>query len=118
MPIRTHATPLQAGGPASVTSAPLDIPVYVRELEARIEKAESLLAALEIVGVDGYVVKLWPEEGEWIAHCPTARCVVQEASRDEALAAIRTSIGEMLEVLSDAGAAIPTKDIEAHVTAA
>jgi predicted RNase H-like HicB family nuclease len=83
------------------------------ELEEQREALQSTLAELEIVAVEGYLVKLWPgaEADVWIAHCPTVRCVAQESTRDEAMVAIRGAISEMLSVLAEMNVDPPTKDV-------
>ena len=85
------------------------------DLGAQAEDLQRTLADLEIAIVDGYLVKLWPDlkSGVWIAHCPTVRCVVQEPTRDEAVAAIAESITEMLDVLAEMGADLPSRDVPA-----
>lgn len=83
------------------------------EIEVQAQQFHETLANLEIVVLDGYLVKVWPDPklGVWIAHCPTVRCVVQEATRDEVVAAAVESIREMLGVLAEMGADLPPKDV-------
>jgi len=83
------------------------------DLNSQAESLQRTLAELEIAIIDGYVVKVWPDlkSGVWIAHCPTVRCVVQEDTRDEAVAAMRESIAEMLDVLAEMEAELPPKDL-------
>jgi len=83
------------------------------DLDAQGEDLQRTLAELEIAIVDGYLVKVWPDlrSGVWVAHCPTIRCVVQEATRDEAVAAIGESIAEMLDVLAEMGTELPPRDV-------
>jgi predicted RNase H-like HicB family nuclease len=83
------------------------------DLDAQAEDLQRTLAELEIGIVDGYLVKIWPDlkSGVWVAHCPTVRCVVQEAARDDALTAIAESIAEMLDVLAETGTELPSRDV-------
>ncbi len=96
------------------TTAPAEfseLRVLCSELAERVDELEDMVASLEFAVVDGYFVKIWPEDGQWIVHCPTARCVVQEETREEAVAAIEESIREVLGALADAGVPTPGKDI-------
>jgi predicted RNase H-like HicB family nuclease len=87
-----------------------------RDLSLQERRLQETLAGLEIVCIGGYLVKVWPDlaSGHWVAHCPTVRCVVQEATRDEAVSAITESIAEMLDVLATMGAGRPLTDVPAE----
>jgi len=82
------------------------------ELEALVERFHESLSALEVLVVDGYLVKVWPdaEDGGYVAECPTVQCVSQGETRDEALAGVKAAMQEMVSGLADLGHPPPPKD--------
>ncbi len=90
-----------------------DIEALREELEEEMERLHDTLAALEIIVVSGYFVKVWPDLAcdAWVAHCPTVRCVAQERTRSEAVHNVRLAIEDMLAALAELGEEAPARDI-------
>jgi len=91
----------------------IDLRQLRMSVESAVDELHGTLATLQMSVVDGYFVKVWQdwESGEWVADCPTVRTVAQEATREEVLAVIRTSIRGMLSTLRSAGHRTPPKDV-------
>ena len=98
---------------ALVRALEKEVATLRERLDEMLENVHEMLAGLEMLAVDGYFVKVWPdlESGEWVAHCPTVRAVAQAGGRDAVVEAIGSSIGEMLQALADVDVAPPQKDV-------
>jgi hypothetical protein len=84
----------------------------VKDLEEQVVELETTFSSLEIAIVHGYFVKVWEDpSGEWIADCPVMKCITQEPTRDEALAAMGDEIPDMTQALVDLGQPVPRRDV-------
>jgi hypothetical protein len=96
---------------------PSDLALRFAALEARVDALEErfheTLANLTITVVDGYVVRVWPdlETGQWVADCAAVGASVQQATREEALAAIRVMVAEAVAALKDWGETPPPREV-------
>jgi len=84
----------------------------VKDLEEQLEEFETAFFSLGVALVHGYFVKVWEDpSGEWIAHCPTVRCVAQEDTREAVLQAIADDIEDVVQALDDLGRTVPREDV-------
>jgi predicted RNase H-like HicB family nuclease len=90
-----------------------DLRRRIEELEELVERFYDAIVDLQVLVIDGYFVKIWadPEDGGFVAECPTVRATSQGGTRDEALANITSGIEEMLDHLADSGHPVPAKDV-------
>jgi len=82
-------------------------------LEEKVQRLQETINSLEFLVVDGYIGKVWQdaESDAWRGVCPTVRCVAQEDTREEAIAAMQELVPAMLEALGQLGMELPPKDI-------
>lgn len=64
----------------------------IAELQAEIERLEDALVSQELHVIDGFLVVTYPADGGYLATCPTLHASVQEATQEEALAAVREAM--------------------------
>lgn len=83
----------------------------IAELEEQVDRLQDAIVGMDVAIVDGYFVRVWEDDGEWIGCCPTVGAVVQLDSREEALQGIADDTRIMLEALAELGSEPPTKDI-------
>ncbi|MFQ6133823.1 MAG: type II toxin-antitoxin system HicB family antitoxin [Armatimonadota bacterium] len=99
---------------AGVAATDEDLQARVERLEEHVERLNEALASQSFIVVDGYVVHVYegPEDGGFVAACPTLHCVAGGDTQEEAVEVARGQVGEMLEFLEEEGVPIPPKDIE------
>ena len=62
------------------------------DAESEIERLQDALVSQEVHIVDGFLVITYPADGDILATCPSLHATVQEATQEEALAAVRDAM--------------------------
>ena len=64
----------------------------LEEMAKEIERLQDALVSQEVHIVDGFLVITYPADGDILATCPSLHATVQEATQEEALAAVRDAM--------------------------